>query len=208
MMQNTSTQRTFFNINSLPPLLLLFVVIGCHSEEKAHPSESLNYDYYYEFDQVDWYRMEVDMDRIMVIYEDSARSESDDLLLHWALDLDNGNNEKRYLSDSTIDQLESIGFEKRSTQQTPFVRRISEVFKQRDVEEEWTTSCEPVFRDFIVFRSTKDSVDPNSSIVGSARICFECNKFRMYNPKVNTSSFGYGSEYKQLEALWEGFPEN
>lgn len=71
---------------------------------------------------------------------------------------------------------------------------LNEIFSSSEGEKFPSTSCKPVYRDFLIFKNKKN-------VVGIAQICFTCSQIEFVGVDVSTDHFGHNGEYQKLKAL-------
>ncbi|HAS39864.1 MAG TPA: hypothetical protein DCS93_05265 [Microscillaceae bacterium] len=97
-----------------------------------------------------------------------------------------------------IKALEGFGFVKQQVPSKKFAG-INELLFSEKSEGRRTTSCEPFYRDILVFRR-------DARLVGIAKICFECNKSYMVGIEHQTRNFGKKNDYEDLEKILKAKP--
>ncbi|HLO37408.1 MAG TPA: hypothetical protein VK173_02900 [Lacibacter sp.] len=151
-----------------------------------HPSK---YRQYFEFDELDHYSIRISHDKeIKLIERDSLSSEEirlNDVLLQ---------PERTKLADTTnLIGLEKIGFAKKKIHPSKF-QAINSLFSEKQHNEILSAACIPFYRDILIFRS-------KGKIVGTAKICFECNFHVIAGANMNTDDFGQSGDYERLYQL-------
>ncbi|AWA31056.1 hypothetical protein HYN48_13715 [Flavobacterium magnum] len=73
---------------------------------------------------------------------------------------------------------------------------ISDIFSERKVESITSTTCEPMYRDILIFKK-------NGIVTGISKLCFQCGEHYMIGAKRNTEMFGQNGEFQRLENLFK-----
>lgn len=146
-------------------------------------------DYYFEFDQVDHYSIEIDEGELFERMDDPDLTPSQELQQELII-----NDTPKSLSDTLfIAELENIDF--RKTQITgDKIESINEIFKEKSHDESLAMACIAVYRDILIFRN-------KGKIVGISKICFTCLQHQTLGTKWNTSELGQSGDYAKLKAI-------
>ncbi|RKS21763.1 hypothetical protein CLV94_2398 [Flavobacterium endophyticum] len=73
-------------------------------------------------------------------------------------------------------------------------KEVEKIFSQQDSTPAEFLSCVPYYRDIFIFKK-------NDSIVGIAKICFDCGISTFLGSNVDTGEFGLRSELNKLEKI-------
>jgi hypothetical protein len=71
---------------------------------------------------------------------------------------------------------------------------IKEIFKKKVANNSSVTSCEPVYRNLLIFRN-------KYKLVGIARICFGCKRHQIVATNITTDDFGQEGDYEKLKMI-------
>lgn len=144
---------------------------------------------YFDFDKIDHYSIIVSDLEIMEINRDTLRSKLDSLKSEIV-----GYNTPINMSDlSFINKLEEMGFQKTAVDTSKFAT-IKNIFKEKEFTSGEYTSCEPYYRDILIFKK-------QNKVIGTAKLCFDCMKSQIHGSKANTKNFGDSGEFKKLEGI-------
>lgn len=159
-------------------------IIDLNTKGDSHEQENFKEEYFFDFDNIDHYFINPNDDHIYDLFEKDSLSELDKFYIKVL-------NKRKDTSISFIDSLEIIGFTKMKVdkQKIPVIR---ELFKSKYVEEIESTTCDPVYRDILVFKN-------DTNIVGVAKVCFACDKIVILGSVVPSDSFGQFGELYELE---------
>lgn len=98
------------------------------------------------------------------------------------------------IADSTfVRDLKKIGYNKKQVSEQYFPE-LDKIFSYQRAFSLTSTACSPIYRDLLIFRN-------NNSIVGIAKICFECEQYEIVGSKVDTQNFGQNGEYELLQKI-------
>lgn len=166
-------------------------MLSCHNNSESNKTIKVYNQSecvpYFQFDKIDHYYTDIDDESIWVAEKSKTEKEKKllSLLIHDTLS---------DLSDTTsLKDIEKLDFKKKEVSSNKFVQ-INKIFcqkKHKDVEE---TSCEAVYRDILVFKK-------NHKIIGTAKICFSCDKNIIAGTKLNTNEFGQSGDYEKLSKI-------
>ena len=161
-------------------LLVFSVVVGCGQGQD---------DYYFDFDQIDHYSIEVDENKLLDRYDALDLSEEESLLLAVIIrDTPTSLSDTAFLAD-----LESAGFQKKILKGSK-LEEINEIFRKKLHKEVSAMACIAVYRDVLVFRKKE-------KIVGIAKICFSCKQNQIHGTEIETWDFGQSGDYDKLESI-------
>ncbi|MEM6767811.1 MAG: hypothetical protein AAF655_22945 [Bacteroidota bacterium] len=150
-------------------------------------------DYYYQFDRLDYYHIDISEEDTYELEDNMVRSSLEEQKLSILT----------FGSPETIDdtlfikELPMMGFEMKSFTHTSDVDSLKEIFREKTLPSEnyAEAACAPIFRDILIFRS-------GGKIEGMAKICLDCWQEVFLGTEVNTNSFGeHSGDYKRLYRL-------
>ncbi|MFC7772411.1 hypothetical protein [Flavobacterium sp. GCM10027622] len=186
-------------------LLLTLVLIGCNSktEKKIENAEKENTEIiikepkitggkYFEYDEIEYYKSEIEEDQIGDLYDNQKKSLKDSLKMGIIL----GEIPKSISDTNFIDYLKSFGYTKSKIEENKF-NKIDEVFTEKKHSEVYATACIYIYRDILIFKK-------KSRIVGIAKICFGCDASIIVGTKSNTDEFGMSGDYEKLREILRG----
>ena len=166
---------------------LLALLFSCNSSKNN--SENKDGDYFFDFDELVHYRIEID-ENVLLEKEDDQNISPEEQLQIDLIIMDEPNS---IVDTSFIAELENIGFEKKQIEKDQF-EKINEIFREKEVDEAIAYSCIAVYRDILIFKK-------NNKITGMAKICFSCDQNRIYGTSANTINFGQEGDYGKLNKI-------
>ena len=144
---------------------------------------------YFQYDQIEWYRNSIPEDQVWNILQKKNRSDAEIKAFHLLV-----RGVVNKISDTLIlSDLESLGYKKKFLNSNKF-SEIDKIFCKRKHREVLYTSCEPVYRDILVFKN-------QNQIKGVANICFNCGQNIIFGTTKSTSEFGQSGDYQKLLQL-------
>ncbi|MFT5305005.1 MAG: hypothetical protein ACI9N1_000465 [Flavobacteriales bacterium] len=152
--------------------------------------------YFFDFDEVNRYKIEVDGIELLDKQRNPITGEKQVNLTELEqlkIGLILGKEPTSIEDTAFIEQLELMGFSKNKISEDK-LDDLNEIFRYREVEQNSATCCKAVYRDIFIFKK-------ESKIVGNAKICFNCDKRRIYGSNFDTRYFGQNDEYRMLEQL-------
>lgn len=163
--------------------LLCISFLGCKSKE-SHVGKL-----FFDFDEIQHYKIEIDESQIGVLYDLKSATIIDSMKNSIILD-----ETPSSISDTSfIDYLETIGYRKSIIDKSIF-NKINSIFIEKKTEEVLATSCIYIYRDIFIFRK-KDKIS------GIAKICFECMAHHIVGTDKETHYFGQDGDYGRLQKL-------
>lgn len=178
-------------LKSIGLLGLLAIVFSCGSSSNQEETETTNVSgrYFFNFDELDHYRIEID-EMTLLEKEEDANINADEQLQIDLILMDAPHS----IDDTTfVAELEKIGFTKNQVDRKKF-RRINEIFKEKEVDQSIANDCIAVYRDILIFKE-------HHKIIGLAKICFHCNQHIIYGTAANTVNFGQEGGYSRLRKI-------
>lgn len=141
---------------------------------------------YFQYDKVEHYYLDIDEDKIWEIEERENKTEKEkkqlQLLIQYAPDK---------LSDTfLLKEVEKIDFLKTVISPQKF-ETLDQIFCERKHKEVLALSCIAIYRDILVFKK-------DNKIIGTAKICFNCNQNVITGTMLNTEEFGQSGDYEKL----------
>lgn len=186
-------------------LLLTIILFSCNSktEKKTENFENQNAENvikepkitggkYFEYDEIEYYKNEIEEDQIGELYDNQKKSEKDSLKMEIIL----GETPKSISDTNFIDKLKSFGYSKSKIEEQKF-NKINEVFTEKKHSEVYATACIYIYRDILIFKKT-------SKIIGIAKVCFGCDASVIVGTKSNTDEFGMSGDYEKLRTILRG----
>ncbi len=164
---------------------ILAALIGCNSSTRKQKTCNP----YFQFDKIEHYYLNIEEDKIWDIEKKKSKTDKEkrqlDLLIEYTPDK---------LSDtSVLKDIGKLGFVRKEIPTNKF-EQINEVFCQRNHGETLAMKCIAVYRDILVFKK-------NNKIIGTAKICFDCDQNVIAGTEVNTDDFGQSGDYGKLYKL-------
>lgn len=176
-------------------LFFSLTYLGCNAPVQKQQTENLPRSEkkedgeFFDYDEIDYYTSEVQESEINVLYDKRDKSKLDSIKFGVILD-----EIPHDLVDlSFVAKLDKMGFSREKIEPTKF-QEINKVFMEKTSSEHLVTSCIPIFRDILIFKR-------NGKILGTAKLCFDCNKNQINGSKGNTENFGQDGDYARLETL-------
>lgn len=172
-----NSKLTFF------ALLSLMLFISCRSDKEAW----LDQGYYFYFDELDHYRVEIESRDVWDLMSPDKRSTKDSMLFDMLIRVDHPSS----LTDTTfVSELADLGYVKTDVPESDF-DAINEIFKEKEYTDIGWWMCMPEYRDILVFKE-------KSRTVGMAKICFGCLNQYMVGTMADRDSFGMDDDYDKL----------
>ena len=98
------------------------------------------------------------------------------------------------LSDTIeLHNIDEIGYVKQKIVENKF-EKLNQIFCERKHKEALAMAYIAIYRDILVFKK-------NGRIIGTAKICFECNQDVITATSKNTNEFGQSGDYEKLYKL-------
>jgi hypothetical protein len=182
--------------------LLTIILISCNSktEKKTENVEKQNTENvlkepkikgekYFEYDEIEYYKSEIEEDQIGILYDNQKKSKTDSLKMGTIL----GEIPKSISDTEFIQNLKSFGYTKSKIDSTKF-NKIDEIFTTKNHSELYANACIYIYRDILVFKK-------KSKIIGIAKICFGCDAKIIVGTKANTEEFGMNGDYEKLKKI-------
>jgi hypothetical protein len=144
---------------------------------------------YFEYDEIEYYKSEIEEDQIGELYDDQKKSLKDSLKMGIIL----GEIPKSISDTNFIDYLNSFGYVKSKIEATKF-DKIDEIFTEKKHSEVYATGCIYIYRDILIFKK-------KSKIIGIAKMCFGCDASVIVGTKSNTDEFGMSGDYEKLREI-------
>lgn len=185
-------------------LLILIVLIGCNDSkhninDASKPDNSnkmaeIHYEKkFFDYDEIDYYRIDIPEDSESDLYENMNKSKTDKLKYEVIVnETPNNINDQDFLN-----YMEDIGYSKKTINPLNF-ERLNKIFSEKPEEEMTVAKCIPIFRDILIFSK-------NKKISGMMKICFDCHQYRILGTNAKTENFGTDNDYSQL---WKILNEN
>ena len=144
---------------------------------------------YFKYDQIDFYHIDFDENKIIELYENKDKSKLDRL----RNDIIIGEYPESMNKIGFLKSMDKIGYNQKEISKSKFPE-IDKIFIEKTVNQSSAYACIAIYRDILVFKN-KDKV------IGIAKICFGCGNHRIIGTKVNYENFGQNGDYKKLEIL-------
>ncbi len=144
--------------------------------------------YYYDFDEVLYYKTAKDFDDLVAIDKKEIKTLKDSITSKLMTDFD-----EAVSYDVAAVYLDSIGFEKKVLPPSKHAA-LREIFREKISNISETTVCEPIYRDIYVFKK-------NGKLAGIAKLCYSCGQSRFIGTNANTENFGMDGEFGTLEKI-------
>jgi hypothetical protein len=146
-------------------------------------------DYYFDFDEIDHYSIEIEEDDIFNNLDASNLSEievlQNDLLI--------SNTPKSVTDTLFLKNIDKTNYSKNDVSQEE-LSLINDIFREKSHKNPSWFACIAVYRDILIFRK-------QGKIVGISKICFHCSQNEIFGTNSNTDEFGQSGDYGQLEEI-------
>lgn len=173
------------------------VFFGCNSgaSNKAesvdtlHVKQEVKKKTFFDYDAIDYYTNHITPPAVDELYDKQSNSALDSLKMGVIL----GDIPRSVDDLGFLNHLEHIGYKKRAIDKAEF-RNIDDIFVEKKPSDFYTTACIYVYRDILIFKK-------DNKVVGTAKICFECNDHQINGATGNVEYFGQNGDYEKLEML-------
>ena len=185
--------------------LITILIFSCNSktETKTENVEEQNIESvikepkitgekYFEYDEIEYYKNEIEEDQIGELYDNQKKSVKDSLKMEIIL----GETPNLISDTNFVDNLKSFGYTKSRIEPKKF-NKINEIFTEKKYSESYETACIYIYRDILIFKR-------KSKIIGIAKICFDCDANVIVGTKSNTEEFGMSGDYEKLRKILRG----
>ena len=199
------SRKTKFEQMKNTILLLIILLFSCNSktETKSQNVEKqktesvikeleITGEKYFEYDEIEYYKSDIEEDQIGELYDNQKKSKEDSLKMGIIL----GEIPKSISDTNFINNLESFGYTKSKIEEKKF-NKIDEVFIEKKLSEVYETACIYIYRDILIFKK-------KSKIIGIAKMCFGCDANVIVGTKSNTEEFGMSGDYEKLREILRG----
>ncbi|MES2284891.1 MAG: hypothetical protein V4547_04320 [Bacteroidota bacterium] len=144
---------------------------------------------FFDFDHIDYYFNNYDKSKLSLLYDNKSKSELDSL----KMGIIRGHIPTNISDSSFIAKLEQIGYNKISIDKSKF-EDINKIFVEKPVNDNYAAACKEVYRDILILKK-------NNTVIGIAKICFDCMMSDIHGSSANTDNFGQDGDYKKLENI-------
>ena len=173
-------------------LTLLTILLSCNNQtdrKNVTQADGWVCKPYFSFDQVEHYYFDITEEAILKIMDKERKSEKEakqiELLIKHTLNT---------LSDTIeLHNIDEIGYVKQKIAENKF-EKLNQIFCERKHKEALAMAYIAIYRDILVFKK-------NGRIIGTAKICFECNQHVITGTSKNTNEFGQSGDYEKLYKL-------
>ncbi len=159
---------------------IIFLTFSC-SQKKG--------DYYFDFDQIDHYSIKIDENELFDLEEKKNLTQNQQL----KIDIIVNDKPEKITDTAFIPKLTKIGFTKNIVSENKHAE-LNEIFREKSHDEVYALACVHVYRDILIFKKS-------DSIIGIAKICFDCLDSQILGTDVNTMEFGQSGDYGKLNKL-------
>lgn len=172
--------------------LFLTLLFACSNNADRKSSSQLDVSDckpYFSYDKIEHYYYDISEDELQKIEEKKKKSDKEERQLELLTQ-----NKPDKLSDTTaLSGIEKIGFVKQNISEDKF-EALDQIFCERKHKETIAMACIAVYRDILIFKKT-------GKIIGTAKICFECDQNVITGTTKNTDEFGQSGDYRKLYTL-------
>lgn len=172
--------------------LAFFFLVSCQSNtgnnQNKHTSDAACQPYF-DFDSVIHYSSNITDEELLKIERKNDKTPGDIKLLKLLIQ-----HTPQTLSDTTIlKNIKDLGFAKENISSTKF-DELNNIFCERKHAEDFSTTCDIMYRHILVFKKADRTI-------GTAKICFRCQRSVIAGTKRNTEGFGQSGDYEKLKDL-------
>lgn len=186
------TNKPMTTHHKLWTLIFLTLLLACKNQtDRASSTQTEVSDCkpYFSYDQVEHYYFDITEESIWKIEEKEKKSEKEEkqleLLIQYTPDK---------ISDTiALQDIDKIGFVKQKIAENKF-EKLNQIFCERKHKEAIAMACIAIYRDILVFKK-------NGKIIGTAKICFDCDQNVITGTTKNTEDFGQSGDYGKLYRL-------
>lgn len=144
---------------------------------------------FFEYDEIDYYQIEIEMEDAANLYKFKKRSNIDNLRYQVIC-----NNIPENIDDlDFLNFMNEIGYRKQSINTSDF-SSVDKIFVEKPAGEMMAAGCIAVFRDILIFKK-------NKLVTGIAKICFSCHKYQLVGTEAQTENFGSNDDYSKLAGI-------
>lgn len=168
----------FLKSKNIILIILLFFLISLQLIQKVNAP-------YFQFDSVEHYSLNIDES---IFLNDNINEDITELYDYLV-----GEKINELKDTNQLSELVRLGYQKSilpSSKNAELTRLFSEKGKTIPI----VLDCEPMYRDFLVFKR-------KNKVVGIAKICFQCDQSRFIGTSRNTNGFGRNGEFEKLKNL-------
>jgi len=148
---------------------------------------------FFEFDEVDYYKSDIDEGEYGDQYDSAQNSKIDKL----KFDIVFGDVPESINDTTFIKSMKKIGYEKKKIDSKDLAE-FNKIFAEKTAIEGVTAACIPVFRDVLVFKN-------KGKVSGVAKICFSCHQYEIVGNLGSIESFGSDNDYESLGVLLDKY---
>lgn len=148
---------------------------------------------FFEFDEVDYYKSDIDEDEYGNQYDLAQNSKIDKL----KFDIVFGDVPESINDTTFIKSMKKIGYEKKKIDSRDF-SSLNEIFIEKYLTTVTSMACIEVFRDVLVFKN-------KGKVCGVAKICFSCNQYEIVGSQGSLDSFGSEEDYAFLKRVLDKY---
>ena len=159
-------------------IVLLLMIVSCKKENEQ----------FFEFDKV--VRYTIDRNFADTILFKAEKTKNDSLTKNIIFGWHRTKNLSGFVKDLDKSHYTSIDVD------TTFNSKLSQIFKEGKITSDEVTTCDPIYRDILVFKS-------HGKITGVTQLCFDCSIANFFGTKGNTENFGNDNEFDKLRILFK-----
>jgi hypothetical protein len=146
-------------------------------------------DKFFDYDAIDYYFNDYPETDVDNLFDNRLRSVLDSLKMGVIV----GETPKDISDLGFVKKLKEIGYVKRAINKKDF-REIDDVFVEKSGAIDMAADCIYVYRDILIFKKQK-------KIIGTVKLCFDCNDFQIQGTSANTHHFGQYRDFERLQVL-------
>ena len=148
---------------------------------------------FFEFDEVDYYKSDIDEGEYGDQYDRAQNSKVDKL----KFDIVFGDVPESINDATFIKSMKKSGYEKKKIDSKDFAE-LNKIFAEKSPIEGVTAACISVFRDVLVFKN-------KGKVSGVAKICFSCHQYEIVGNLGCIESFVSDNDYESLGVLFDKY---
>ncbi|MFP3592845.1 hypothetical protein [Chryseobacterium sp. SIMBA_038] len=184
------------NLKFIIFIVLFFLFCGCKKEnisgansKEVIPKEVKYGKTFFDYDQIDYYSINLGEGKIKELYENQDKSKVDKYKYTVTID-----ETPETITDlDFLNYMEMIGYVKKKIDKSKFPQ-INKIFVEKTASDGYAAACIPVFRDILIFKKQE-------KVIGIAKICFSCHQYRIIGTHANKENFGTNNDYEKLEFI-------
>ena len=167
-------------------IVSLVVFFSCSFSKEKKNDKS-----FFDFDKVVHFSKDINETEILNIYqlaEQNGKGSNEDIYANLVSEFYPLNIEREFEKD-----LYDFNFNSKKVDSKKHFE-LNHIFSERKCDSSFVFACVPIYRDILLFYK-------NDSLIGIAKICFQCRQSHILGAKNNTGDFGQCGGYEKLYKL-------